>query len=197
MPKIVWEGNKQEWGAAHSGLPLHDGAIKIETSDNIFRDSMPFGVPSAVICFLAVFLKAFLNKEPPIVPLYTLPSLVIGFIIALPLHELMHALCYPKQAVVWVGLCLKKVAAYAISFHPITRKRYIIMSLAPALLGIIPLVLFIILPITLKPLLTLCIVSAFFGLISPCPDYMDVIAVLKQTDKHNMIQAANDGLYKY
>ena len=109
----------------------------------------------------------------------------------------MHAFCYPKQAVVWVGLCLKKAAAYAVSFYPITRKRYIIMSLAPALIGIVPLILFIVLPITCKPLLSFCIVFAFYGLILPCPDYMDVIAVLKQTKKENMIQAANDGLYKY
>ena len=69
------------------------------------------------------------------------------------------------------------------------------MSLAPSLLGIIPLIAFIIIPISFKPLLTLCIVSAFTGLISPCPDYM--IAVIRQTNKDNMIQAANDGLYKF
>jgi hypothetical protein len=90
-------------------------------------------------------IKAFLNKQSPIDPLFLLPSFVIGFIIALPLHEFMHALCYPKSATVWIGLCLRKLAAYAISYHPLTKTRFIIMSLAPSVLGIIPLVLFIVL----------------------------------------------------
>ena len=197
MPEIVWEGNRKEWGLPHDGEPLHENAVRIKTAGNVFRDSIPYGIPPMLICFLAVFLKAFLNREPPIDPVFLLPALVIGMTVALPLHELMHAICYPKHAVVWVGLCLRKVAAYAISFCPITRRRYVIMSLAPSLLGIIPLISFILIPVSFKPLLTFCIVSAFTGLISPCPDYMDIIAVMRQTNKDNMIQAANDGLYKY
>lgn len=197
MSKIIWEGNKKEWGLPHNGESLHENAVIIKTSDNVFRDSIPYGIPPMLICFLTVFLKAFFNRESPIDPLFILPALVIGMIVALPLHELMHALCYPKQAVVWVGLCLRKVAAYAISFCPITRKRFVIMSLAPSLLGIVSLVAFILIPISFKPLLTFCIVSAFTGLISPCPDYMDIIAVMRQTNKCDMIQAANDGLYKF
>ena len=36
MPKIIWEGNKKEWGIHHSGEPLKEGAIKLKTSENIF-----------------------------------------------------------------------------------------------------------------------------------------------------------------
>jgi hypothetical protein len=197
MPKIVWEGNQKAWGLPHSGEPLHPNAVRIKTSEQPFKDSLPYGIPPMLICFLTVFLKAFLNRESPIDPRFLLPAMVIGLTVALPLHELMHAICYPAQAVVWVGLCLRKAAAYAISFCPLTRRRYVIMSLAPALLGIVPLTAFIFLPVSCKPLLTFCMVSAFTGLISPCPDYMDVIAVLWQTEPEDMIQAANDGLYQF
>lgn len=197
MPKIVWEGNQKEWGLPHNGELLHPNAVKIKTSDNFFKDSIPYGIPPMLICFLTVFLKAFMNQESPIDPLFLLPAWVVGMVVAMPLHELMHAICYPKQAVVWVGLCLRQVAAYAISFHPITRRRYAMMSLAPSLLGIVPLIAFILIPVSCKPLLTFCMVSAMMGLISPCPDYMDIIAVMGQTNQENMIQAANDGLYKF
>ena len=197
MSKLIWEGNQAEWGLPHPERPLPENAVKIQTSDHVFRDSLPYGIPPMLICFSALFLKASLNHESPVAPLFLLPALIVGMIVALPLHEWMHAICYPKQAEVWIGFCLKKVAAYAISFDPITRKRYVIMSLSPALLGIIPLIAFAVIPITLKPLLTVCIVSAFMGLISPCPDYMDVIAVMRQTEKGDMIQASNDGLYKF
>ena len=71
------------------------------------------------------------------------------------------------------------------------------MSLAPALLGIIPLIGFIFIPITMKPLLTICMVSAFMGLISPAPDYMDVINVMRKVPKGAVIRDSQDGLYAY
>ena len=197
MPKIIWEGNKKEWGLPHDGEALKQGALKIKTSENIFIDSIPYGIPAMLICFFVVFLKAYIIREPPISPLYIFPSFIIGMLVALPIHEFMHAICYPKGAVVWIGFCMRKVAAYAISFTPITRKRYILMSLAPSIWGIISLVAFVCIPITHKALLTLFVAPMFTGLISPCPDYMDIIAVMKQTEAGDMIQASNDGLYKF
>lgn len=196
MPKIVWEGNRREWGEPHTGEALRENAVKLNTSDKPFTDSIPYMIPSMVICFAVVFLKSFFTRSMPFSPIFFLPAFVIGFLVALPLHELMHAICYPKEATVWVGLCLRKVAAYAISFHPISRRRYVIMSLAPALLGIIPLIVFIACPAECRTLMTLCIVPAFMGLISPAPDYMDIAAVMRQTKNTDMIQAANDGLYR-
>lgn len=150
-----------------------------------------------LICMAAIVIKVYINREPPISPIYIIPAIAIGLIIALPLHELVHAICYPKEATVWVGLCLRKVAAYAIAYHPLTKKRFIIMSLAPAVLGVIPLIGFIFIPITMKPLLTICIVSAFMGLISPAPDYMDITSVLKKSPPHALICDTQDGLYAY
>ena len=197
MPKIIWEGNQREWNIPHKGEPLHKGAEKLKTSENMFRDCIPWGIPGMLICFAAVFLKSFLCRDFLFAPAYFVPAFLIGFLVALPLHELVHSVCYPKDATVWAGLCLRKVAAYAVSFCPITRRRYILMSLAPSLLGIIPLVIFIICPADLKPVMTMCVVSAFMGLISPAPDYMDVAAVLRQTKKGDMVQAQNDGLYRF
>ena len=59
MPEIVWEGNRKEWGLPHDGEPLHENAVRIKTAGNVFRDSIPYGIPPMLICFLAVFLKAF------------------------------------------------------------------------------------------------------------------------------------------
>ncbi len=95
MPNIVWEGNKKEFGTLHSCA----------------EPPKPYGIAPMVICMLAVFLKAFINKQPPLEPLFLILAFIIGFLIALPFHEFMHALCYPKGATVWVGLCLRKIAA--------------------------------------------------------------------------------------
>lgn len=197
MPKLIWEGNRKEFGTDHKSPELQKSAVKLRNADDFIGNSIPYGIAPMLICMFTVFLKAFLNKQSPIDPLYLIPAFIVGFIIALPLHELMHALCYPKEATVWIGLCLRKIAAYAISYHPLIKKRFIIMSLAPSLLGIIPLIIFIILPMSMKPILTVCIISAFMGLISPAPDYMDVVSVLKKVPDQAMIQDTQDGLYFY
>lgn len=194
---IVWEGNKKEFGTAHQSPPIPQNAVKIRDAEGFIGKAMPLGIAPMVICMLAVFLKAFINEEPPISPIFLIPAFLIGFITALPLHELAHAVCYPKEATVWVGLCIRKMQAYAISYYPLTKGRFIAMSLAPAVLGIIPLIGFICIPITMKPLLTICIITAIFGLFSPAPDYMDVITVLRKAPKNALICDSQNGLYAY
>ncbi len=197
MPNIVWEGNKKEFGTLHSCAEIPQNAVKLRNADGFIEKALPYGVAPTVICMLAVFLKAFINKQPPLEPLFLIPAFIIGFLIALPFHEFMHALCYPKGATVWVGLCLRKIAAYAISYYPLTKTQFIIMSLAPSLLGIVPLVLFIVIPISMKPLLTICVIPAFMGLISLAPDYMDIKSVIKNAPNNALIQDTTDGLYYY
>lgn len=197
MAKIVWEGNRKEFGTSHRSPPAPQNAIKIRERDGFIKKAIPFGILPMVICMVAVVMKAYLNKEPPVSPLYLIPAIAVGFIIALPLHEVAHAVCYPKEATVWVGLCIRKMAAYAISYYPLTKSRFIVMSIAPAVLGIIPLIGFFFIPITMKPLLTICMVSAFMGLISPAPDYMDIASVLRKAPPHTLICDFHDGLYAY
>ncbi len=197
MAKIVWEGNRKEFGTSHQGPPVPQNAIKIREGDGFIKRAIPFGILPMVMCMVAVVMKAYFNKEPPVSPVYLIPAIAIGFIIAIPLHEFAHAVCYPKKATVWVGLCIRKMAAYAISYYPLTKSRFIVMSIAPAVLGIIPLIGFFFIPITMKPLLTICMVSAFMGLISPAPDYMDVTSVLKKVPPHALVCDSQDGLYAY
>lgn len=194
---IVWEGNKNEFGTWHQSPPIPQNAVKLRDAEGFMGKSVPFMTVPIMICMLAMVLKAYINRESPISPAFLFPAFLIGFMIALPLHEMAHAICYPKEATVWVGLCIRKIAAYAISYCPLTKRRFIIMSLSPAVLGLVPLIGFICIPITMKPLLTVCIVSAIFGLVSPAPDYMDIISVLKKSPRDAVICDSQDGLYAY
>ncbi len=193
MPKIIWEGN-QEWDKDFPDVPISEKVVKINRPDDILKSSLPYGIIPFAICFVSVFIKKNASEEF----IFDLRFMPIGFLIGfllIPVHEFLHAICYPKEAVVYVGVCLKKVAAYAVSFHPISKCRYIVMSLAPMILGVIPLVIFIICPLHQKPLLTICVVPAFMGVISPSPDYMDVLYVIKQVPNGSKIQASNEGLF--
>lgn len=197
MAKIIWEGNKKEFGTVHKSPQVPQNAVKIRDAYGFIGESFTFGIIPMAICMLVFFLKAFINKESPISPIFFIPAFLVAFIIALPLHEFVHAICYPKEDTVWVGLCIRKRAAYAISYYPISKSRFIIMSIAPAVLGVIPLIGVILIPISMKPLLTICIVSAFMGLIAPAPDYMDIVSVLKKAPSHALICDTQEGLYAY
>lgn len=193
MAKIVWEGN-QDWDKdfPDGRAPAH--ATRLRRPDDILRASLPYGILPCLLCFACIFYRrngsASFLFDLRFMPL----SFLIGFL-SIPLHEFLHAACYPSGATVYVGICLKKVAAYAISFDPISRRRYIAMSLAPMLLGLLPLVILLVCPSSLKALLTVCVVPAFMGLISPAPDYADVAAILRQVPRGASIQASNEGLY--
>ncbi len=194
MAKIIWEGN-QEWNKYFPEEQLPQNAVKIKRPENILTASLPYGIIPMIICFATVFVKTRIYREFLFSIRFMPLAFVIGFIFALPLHELLHALCYPKEATVYTGVCMKKIAAYAVSFYPIGKIRYIVMSLAPVILGIIPLLIYIFCPPELKVLQTVCIVPSFMGLISPSPDYMDVIAIITQVPKGAKIQASNQGLF--
>lgn len=51
-----------------------------------------------------------------------------------------------KGQKVYIGICLKKFAAFAVCHEPISKRRFVIMSLMPMLLGIIPLAIFLLSP---------------------------------------------------
>ena len=196
MAKIIWKGNKKEFGTVHKSPQVPQNAVKIRDAYGFIGESFTWYNTDGNL-YVGSFFKAFINKESPISPIFFIPAFLVAFIIALPLHEFVHAICYPKEATVWVGLCIRKRAAYAISYYPISKSRFIIMSIAPAVLGVIPLIGVILIPISMKPLLTICIVSAFMGLIAPAPDYMDIVSVLKKAPSHALICDTQEGLYAY
>ncbi len=196
MPNIIWEGN-QDWDKKFIDKPLTENAKKISRPDDIVKASTPYMILPGVLCFIAVLVKSRIAGEF-IFNLWFAPlAFAIGFIVAMPLHELLHAICYPRGATVYIGVCLKQLKAYAVSFYPITRTRFVGMSLVPMLPGLIALMVFLLCPITWKPVMTVCVVSAFMGLISPAPDYMDIAAVCRQAPRNAKIQASNEGLFYF
>lgn len=147
-----------------------------------------------IVCFVAIFIKRAQSDEY-IFNLWFMPlSFFIGFFVAMPLHEFLHAIIYPKGAKVYIGVSLKQLRAYAASSAALSRERYIMMSLAPLIPGIVLLAVFLVCPITMKWLMTICMVSSIMGLISPAPDYMDVLIILQKVPKGAMIQVTENGL---
>lgn len=72
---------------------------------------------------------------------------------------------------------------------------FVIMSLLPSLLGIIPIVFFWIMPPIYREVNGFLFGAAVLGLTSPYPDYYNVFQVLKQTPSGCQIQFYKDDTY--
>ncbi len=77
-------------------------------------------------------------------PIYVPFGIILGLLL-LPVHEVLHGVCYKKGQKVYIGICLK-VCCFAVCHEPISKRRFVIMSLMPMLLGIIPLAIFLLSP---------------------------------------------------
>ena len=194
MPKIKWIGLiKEEKMKDYQVGELSKNAKKMNmptTSKEMMIKALPFIIPAFVILFLSVYFK---SGEIFLLRLYIIIGVLLGFL-ALIIHELLHAIVYPKNANVYIGIA-KRITFVALASYPLKKEKFILMCLLPYILGIIPLILFWIMPITDMKIHSILFGLSAMGLGSPYPDLFNVYQVLKQTPKNCKIQFYKDDTY--
>ena len=171
MPKIKWIGLiKEEKMKDYQVGELSKNAKKMNmptTSKEMMIKALPFIIPALVILFLSVYFK---SGEFFLLRLYIIIGVLLGFL-ALIIHELLHAIVYPKNANVYIGIA-KPITFVALASYPLKKEKFILMCLLPYILGIIPLILFWIMPITDMKIHSILFGLSAMGLGSPYPDLM-------------------------
>lgn len=195
MPTIKWVGIKDA-DAAFPEQPLPYGARLLRCPDPFGPASLPYGLVPLALCFAALFYKAWRLRRFPMEADMVFAGILLGLLL-IPVHEYLHGLCYPKGSTVSIGLIPKKMAAFAVCHTPISWRRYMVMSLLPTLLGIIPLLLFLLAPGGWGKVMGVCWPMAVMGLLSPMPDYMNVSCVRRQVPPGATLQTTNTGFYWY
>ena len=194
MPKIKWIGLiKEEKMKDYQVEEISKNAKKMNmptTSKEMMIKALPFIIPALVILFLSVYFK---SGEFFLLRLYIIIGVLLGFL-ALIIHELLHAIVYPKNANVYIGIA-KPITFVALASYPLKKEKFILMCLLPYILGIIPLILFWIMPITDMKIHSILFGLSAMGLGSPYPDLFNVYQVLKQTPKNCKIQFYKDDTY--
>ena len=194
MPKIKWIGLiKEEKMKDYQVGELSKNAKKMNmptTSKEMMIKALPFIIPALVILFLSVYFK---SGEFFLLRLYIIIGVLLGFL-ALIIHELLHAIVYPKNANVYIGIA-KPITFVALASYPLKKEKFILMCLLPYILGIIPLILFWIMPITDMKIHSILFGLSAMWLCSPYPDLFNVYQVLKQTPKNCKIQFYKDDTY--
>lgn len=177
---------------------LPENAVKIETPQSIdetMRKSAPIAVLLCVLMFVTMFCKTFINKTVVFLPIFILFGFFIGYILLI-VHEWLHGIVYPKEACVTIGKLKGKISFVALASYPMKRNRFILMSLLPFVLGIVPLLIFIISPAECRELNGLMFGMACMGMVSPFPDVYNVFVVMKNANKHDEIMFYKNDMYK-
>lgn len=189
MAKIIWQGvikSEEEFPA--SEIPKH--AVKLEMEEDMKKmqmKAMPFMIPSVLICIVCMLVKTVMAEERVIHFGFLFVGVLAG-ILLLIVHELLHAVAFPKDATVYIGIMPKSMAAVALSPSPVKRNRFLFISMLPVILGVIPLVLFCINGSSLQELNGLLFGMAVMGMVSVYPDLYNAIHILKAVPSNAMIQ---------
>ena len=168
--------------------------MKTLATEEIQKKAFPIAIILCAIMLITMFFKTFSSHMSVIEPIFILAGVILGFLL-LFVHEILHAVVYPKSANVTIGNLKNKILFVVLVSCPLKRSRFIFMSLLPLVLGIIPLVIFIISSPHSLVLNSIMFGTACLGMVSPYPDIYNVMTVLKQTEKHDCIMFYGDDMY--
>ena len=197
MPKIHWIGiiDEKEIEKYQKG-ELNSKAVKMKmptTMNKMMTKALPFLIPAFIIMFALMNIKTSINQQNVVDRLFILIGAIIGFALLL-VHEVLHAIVYPKGVNTYVGIA-KPITFVALASYPLSKKRFIVMCLLPYMLGIIPLIVFWLSPAYLRELNGVLFGMACMGMASPYPDAYTVYQVIKQVPKNKKVQYYGEDIY--
>lgn len=179
----------------HGNLPLNAIKLKTPTTDDIQKKSFPVAAVLCIIMFISVFCKTWISRTPVMKPVFIIIGVASGIALLL-VHEFLHAVVYPKNAVVTIGKLKNKLIFVALASYPLKRSRFVIMCLLPFILGIVPLTVFLCSSPEFASLNGIMFGMACIGMVSPYPDVYNVGIVLKQAEKDDSIMFYKDEMYR-
>lgn len=195
MAHIVFKGlTKADDPMLAEVLPRPEGARTLRLPANVMAVSMIYGVPFMLLCFAALLIKARMMGDFPIARSLLPLGVVLG-VAGCFVHEWLHALPQPKGATAYIGLIPRQFMFYMKCKEPLSRGRFILMSLLPMALGVLPLAVFML--CSSQAWNAILWPMAMIGLVSPSPDYLHVAQVLRQVPKGACIQDAEEGMCWY
>lgn len=159
------------------------------------KKAAPIAAVLCVLMFVTMLCKTVMNKTVVISHVFILIGFCLGYI-CLVIHEWLHGIVYPRNALVTIGKITGKISFVALASYPLKRRRFIVMCLLPFVLGIIPLLIFIVSPAEYRELNGLMFGMSCMGMVSPFPDVYNVFIVLKNANKKDAIMFYKNDMYK-
>lgn len=131
---------KSEYDGNPDHLPtngIKEGSVKFKEIDDITKAGLLFNVIAAIIMIILIIILMIRYSFLTIIDSPAFMIGVIGSLVVLFPHELLHALCFKEE--VYLYTAWKKGMLFVLGLEPMTKKRFIFMSLLPNLVfGFIP-----------------------------------------------------------
>ena len=143
----------------------------------------------AIVVFKNVFLTGVVLSRR-----FLLVGLVCGFLMA-PLHELLHAVCFPRGSKVYMFYTAYGLGTTCLS--PVQKRRFLLVNVFPSvILGVLPLIVFLFIPKEFTVLNSILYGISFVNIGASYADYMNVIHLLK-VPQDATIQISGESIYWY
>ena len=183
---------KADYRYEYESLP--DNARLME--DRSRTISLITGFLGIAIGYATLILKQYMlnNGENIINKPFILLGSVIGALLLL-FHEFLHLVPYPENSTKIISI--KGGTPSAFCSAAVCKGTFIVSSLLPVLLGIIPLILFMLLPSTYQVINTLLWTIGTIELASPANDYADAVRCLRSVPSKCKIQSGKGGFYYF
>ena len=194
MPKFVWRNLKEDdEKLGYEDIPHH--AIQLEKSSLHKNVQIIYFLVIVGISFVSLYLTRSINGHIQIGRPFIILGIILGILSGLP-HEILHGIVMPSDSIVYIGMNQNRIGMYEYCAKATSKGVFVLSSLLPTLLGIIPFVAF--LCIDPRNLILSGILWGFstVALISVCQDVADIVFMLVHVPKNNYIQPAN-GFYVY
>lgn len=194
---LVWKGiykNKNQLPVGE----LPERAVKFKEPNSMLMINLVaslFVIPVIIVIVLAISLKYLISGDMQSPNWFNLWAFITACIMIVP-HELLHAAAFPKKAEVELWFSPKNLMAFVISTYPVSKLRFILISLLPnATFGLIPLIVWVFLPTSYSQLgdflFSFAVVSLLFGV----GDYLNVFNAIFQMPRGSITQLSGMNSY--
>lgn len=198
--KLVYRGNyKGEEQLPKGDLPENAVPfVEPETPAKLNLTASLFAIPALLLCGVLTLCSVLIygrfrfSMNHIWCPIGAFASLLT----VLP-HELLHGVCFGRNARVELYVSLKNLMAFVVSTEPVSKRRFIGLSLLPNLVfGWLPMLVWAFCPLgdaAASFLFAFSIMSVLLGV----GDYMNVWNALRQMPKGSMQQLSGFHSYWY
>lgn len=156
------------------------------------NNKMLYSVLAMLFPVVLVIIKYMIENEIPFV--FNILGCIIGCIVLLP-HELMHGICFPKEAHVGLYQMIKPSRMFIAASIPVSKARYILMRVFPNfVLGILPLLIWMCISPDTYIAKTLFSIG-FINVIAGAEDYMSIVKTVQHVSPFSNIYVAGIKTY--
>lgn len=145
--KLVWKGRYKDASQLEKGV-LPENAVKFKEPDTPAKVNFFAALYIIPVFIFAAALALIKNSIAgySVITSFSYTGFAVAFLTIVP-HELLHAVCFPKEAKVFVYYSIKNLMVFITSVCPVSKSRFIFLSLCPSLVfGIVPLAVWLFYP---------------------------------------------------